>query len=119
LPGLAWLLWHGLRLRGEWDWREQLPLLLLVSMLTAAYGGWPFDLVLLLVPVLRAAALLARGGAVRPALLAGAAYVAVNAAGAVQLAFEVEYLWFVWMTPALLLAYLALCPRPALAFALR
>jgi hypothetical protein len=111
IPGLAWLLWHALVLPRRWDWGEQLPLLLLVSMLTAAYGGWPFDLVLLLVPVLRAAALLARAGAVRPALLAGAAYLAINAAGAVQLACEVEYLWFIWMTPALLLAYLALCPR--------
>ena len=36
-----------------------MPLLLTVSMLTTAYGGWPFDLVLLLLPV-QAATMAAR-----------------------------------------------------------
>jgi hypothetical protein len=110
LPGLAWLAWHGWRRRRGWDWGEQLPLLLLASMLTAAYGAWPFDLVLLLVAVLRAAALLADGGPRRARLLAATAYLGVNALALALVLREVEYLGFIWMAPALLLAYLALRP---------
>ena len=45
--------WPGSRGTGgerdrDWNWSEQLPLLLLVSFVTAPYGAWPFDMVLLL-----------------------------------------------------------------------
>src|SRR5262249_31119857 len=49
LLGLLWFLVHWRRCRRTWDWGEQAPLLLLVSFLTAPYGAWPFDLVVLLV----------------------------------------------------------------------
>jgi len=41
--GFCWLLalWH--RNRRHWEWREQLPLLLLVSVLTSPYS-WTFDM---------------------------------------------------------------------------
>jgi hypothetical protein len=120
LPGLAWFGPYWLRHRSRWDWREQLPLLLLVSMLTAAYGAWPFDLVLLLVPVMQVAAGRCREpsgtGLVRlgsPDLRAALVYVAINGLAAVQLAGGMEYLAFVWMTPALLAAYLLLRRRLA------
>jgi hypothetical protein len=41
-----------------WDWREQMPAAVLVSCLFAPYGGWVFDLVVLLVPAVQ---LVARG----------------------------------------------------------
>jgi hypothetical protein len=104
LPGLAWLALHWKRHRAAWDWSERLPMLLLVSMLTAAYGAWIFDLVLLLVPVLQRAAALRRDAWPLPLAL----FAAVNALALVQWAFEVEYFYFLWITPALLLAYLAL-----------
>jgi hypothetical protein len=44
--------------RRQWDWRTQLPAVVLVSCLFAPYGGWMFDLVVLLVPVVHAAAVL-------------------------------------------------------------
>ena len=39
--------------RREWRWREAMPMIVLVSVLTAAYGAWAFDLVVLLLPVLQ------------------------------------------------------------------
>jgi hypothetical protein len=39
--------------REVWDWAEQLPPAVLVSCLFAAYGGWVFDLVVLLVPAVQ------------------------------------------------------------------
>ena len=55
LPGLAALAiyWHRYRL--DWNWRDRLPMVLTLSVLSAAYG-WPFDEVVLLVPVLMIAA---------------------------------------------------------------
>ncbi|HWG43243.1 MAG TPA: glycosyltransferase family 87 protein [Gemmataceae bacterium] len=108
IPGLVWFVSYWLRQRANWDWNVTLPLLLLMSMLTAPYGAWPFDLVLLLVPVVQVAATISRANTCRLGLLAAAAYLAINGAATAQLAHEVEYFGFIWMTPALLLAYLGL-----------
>ncbi|MCE9561195.1 MAG: DUF2029 domain-containing protein [Planctomycetes bacterium] len=48
LFGLAWFAFHYWRWAGRWNWIDQVPLLLLVSFVTAPYGAWPFDMVLLL-----------------------------------------------------------------------
>ena len=74
--------------------------MLLVSMLTAAYGAWPFDLVLLLVPVLQVAV------SPRSLKLAVLLHAAINGAALILIACRVEFFWFVWMSPALLLGYL-------------
>jgi hypothetical protein len=105
--GLAWLVPYWLRHRDRWDWREQLPPLLLASVVTAAYGAWLFDLVLLLVPVMQRAAALARAGQPRPLVLTAAAFLAVNAAALAQLTRGVPYFSFLWMAPVLLVLYLA------------
>ncbi len=70
VPGLLWLAFYWRRHRQDWDWSERLPMLLLVSLLTAAYGAWLFDLVLLLVPFLQVAADIRRQGRRFPQLLA-------------------------------------------------
>jgi hypothetical protein len=99
LLGLVWLLirWH--RDRQSWDWIAQAPGLLLASFLTAPYGGWPFDLVVLLLPVLQAAIAAGRRGP-------GAVLFGVVA----LLGFDLmallmrdvhysKYYWYAWMTP--------------------
>ena len=50
---LACLGYAAVRVRTAtpWEWRDRLPLVVLVSLLTAPYGAWVFDLVLLIVPV--------------------------------------------------------------------
>ena len=108
VPGLAWFVPYWLRHRRAWSWEERMPALLLVSVLTAAYGAWPFDLVLLLVPVLHLAAAVARDGRPRVVSAAVAAAAAFAGLGGVLLAREAEYLWFLWMTPAVLAAHVVL-----------
>ena len=39
----------------DWDWSRELPLVVAVSVLATPYGGWIFDLPVLLVPVVYAA----------------------------------------------------------------
>jgi hypothetical protein len=55
LPGLVELAMYWRRYCLDWKWRDRLPMVLTLSVLTAAYG-WPFDEVVLLVPVLMIAA---------------------------------------------------------------
>jgi hypothetical protein len=107
VPGLIWFGPYWWRHRTDWDWNQCLPLLLLVSVVTAAYGAWPFDLVLLLVPVVQVAAAVRDEAAIRRRT-AIVLYVTINVLAAAQLACEVEYFWFIWLAPALLLAYLGL-----------
>jgi hypothetical protein len=113
VPGLAWLAWHGWRHRRGWDWSEQMPPLLLVSALTAAYGAWLFDLVILLVPVLAIAARLSRPAPKALRLAAAAAYAVVGGAALflMLVPHEVQYLHYIWITPALLAGYVVLAWR--------
>ena len=102
VPGFGWLAWWGWRHRANWDWSEQLPTLLLASALTAAYGAWLFDLVLLLVPVIALAARLSQPAPSSVRMSALAVYAGVGVAVMVMLKAEVPYLAFIWVTPALL-----------------
>lgn len=53
--GVVWFVRYWLKHRSRWSWRENLPLLLTVSVLTSAYG-WAFDQTLLILPVVYLAA---------------------------------------------------------------
>jgi hypothetical protein len=107
-PALAWLAWWGQRNRGAWDWSEQLPPLLLASALTAAYGAWLFDLVILLVPIVAVAAPLSREGSGAARGLALGVHAAITAGGLslMLIPSEVQYLHYLWITPAVTLGYL-------------
>jgi hypothetical protein len=122
--GLVWFAWHWRRNAARWDWTEQLPLLLLVSFVTAPYGAWPFDMVLLLPAVVwivagwrgrevvrsRPSASLPPHHltATRPQL---AALVAINLGCLVLNVCHVASFWFIWVGPAVLVVY-ALATRP-------
>jgi hypothetical protein len=106
VPGVLWLAWYWRRHRRSWDWGERLPALLFASFLAAPYGAWPFDLVVLLVPVLGVAARLADGKSPRAAAVAAGCHLLIGLAAVAQVLREPEYFWFLWMTPALLAAYL-------------
>jgi hypothetical protein len=51
---LAYRFWKG----AAWDWSRMLPLVVAASLITTPYGGWIFDLPVMLVPVVWAAATL-------------------------------------------------------------
>ena len=112
LIGLVWLGFVGWRDRHRpWDWADRMPMLLFLSFVTASYGAWPFDLVILLPAVVRVAAELAvvrdRGRIV----LAAAVYALLNAAALAMNLLKQTSETFVWMAPSLVIAYLLLRPR--------
>jgi hypothetical protein len=133
--GLVWFAWHYRRKAAAWDWAEQLPLLMLVSFVTAPYGAWPFDMVLLL-PAALAVVVGGRGRPTptpslpggeqdpesssrraepplfcSPSLQGGGRGVdlylllLINLGCLVLNLFQVGSFWFLWVAPAVLLVY--------------
>jgi hypothetical protein len=101
VPGMVWVAWYWQRHHRSWNWNDQLPAVLFVSFLSAPYGAWPFDLVVLLVPVI--ARVRELECATRPRQVAIAAcFLSIGAVAVAEILCEVEYFWFLWMTPALL-----------------
>ena len=85
-----------------------MPLLLLVSFVTAAYGAWPFDVVILLPAVIQVAVRIARKPN-RPCLIAGGmAWAAINLPALALNLANIGSFWFIWMAPLMLISYVAL-----------
>lgn len=47
LAGCAWSLYHWITMRGDWSWRNQLPIVLLVSLVTSYYSHSYDDVIIL------------------------------------------------------------------------
>ena len=106
--GLLWFIWHCRRFytpmvvnRQVWDWSNQLPLLLLVSFVTAPYGAWPFDMVLLLPAVIWL--IIHTQRPTRVTVIVG--LVAVNLGCLVLNRLAITSDWFFWVSPAVLAIY--------------
>ncbi|HEV3440228.1 MAG TPA: glycosyltransferase family 87 protein [Gemmata sp.] len=107
--GLLWFAWYCRRFTSAfssdgrvWDWCEQLPLLLLVSFVTAPYGAWPFDMVLLLPTAMWL--IIRTTPPTRKFIIAGLA--AVNLGCLVLNLLHITSFWFLWVSPAVLGLYL-------------
>lgn len=94
----VWRLTEGAR----WNWGRALPVAVAVSVLTTPYGGWVFDLPVLLVPVIWCAARLMKQPLLSAAFLAG--QVAVTIISFATPGGLHEY-W--WVAPAVLILCLA------------
>ena len=92
------------RRREAWDITRELPWLIAASLFVTAYGGWSFDLVLLLVPILAVGAALVRRGDVPALLSAGVVFACVSAV-TVRMIFTgvTQQLW-IWVTPVVAIA---------------
>jgi len=109
---LAYRLWSG----RVWNWSRALPLAVALSVLTTPYGGWVFDLPVLLVPVVAAAAaLVATGRSVRAFafVVAQAALTAATFAvpNILQRPVKLDEYW--WVAPAALVPCLPAIARTA------
>ena len=110
--GLGWVLFHWWSRRDSWRWINQTPLLLLVSFLTASYGAWPFDLVVLLIPLLQGAVWVLRDRTRGTVLFATVAYFGFDLTAYLMKDIRyTDYYWCAWMTPMLFYCYLVLRSR--------
>lgn len=105
LVGLAWVAWYWRRHRHEWDWGRRLPLVLLASLATMAYG-WFYDLVLALPAVVLVASRLGAPAGQARRWLALGGYAAASAILLVQLSAGAEGFAYIWAAPAYLTLFL-------------
>jgi hypothetical protein len=102
---LAYRVWKA----AAWDWSRELPLVVAVSVLTTPYGGWIFDLPVLLVPVVRAAAQLVSTGRGATAV---AFVVGQSAVTAASFAWPGGLHGYWWVAPAALALCVPAVVRP-------
>ena len=103
---LVALIWW--RRREDWNWTQEFRWLVILSCLATSYGGWPFDLVVLVIPIVAEAARLARVGSTL-AITAGTAAFSSITVGALALhAAHVPQALFIWMAPSVAIGLLAL-----------
>jgi hypothetical protein len=99
LAGGLWFVIYWWRRRDTWDWCEQLPLIIIVSLLTSPYGAWTVDMLILLIPLLQMAS---RRAALPVALL----YIVIDGIALNQKLSHADEFKFLWIVPAVLFIYL-------------
>ena len=97
------LLWH--RRRNAWDWREHMPALVIISCLLTSYGGWAFDLVVLLVPIVALATIVTRSPRQVLCGVGGVVLLAVSLLALGMHAARVPQAAFLWMTPVVAITW--------------
>ena len=99
--GFAYLATRFRRNRGaNWDWEREMPLLVVVSLATAAYG-WVFDQVVLLVAATSMFAVAIRSGGIQLAVMS-AFWMGTGAIAFTQAFMQVNFLWYFWIPFAFL-----------------
>ncbi|MCD6289304.1 MAG: DUF2029 domain-containing protein [Anaerolineae bacterium] len=110
VPSLIGALW-GLVLAGRWgerwNWMEAGPLILLLSLVTSAYG-WSFDQIMLLPAVIRSGALVLTYPRRRWMWVFG--FVVFEGVALAQNIARLNDVGFVWVAPVWLCLYLLLLP---------
>jgi hypothetical protein len=99
--GAIWFMFYWFKRRRAWDWSEQMPLMLTVSVLTASYG-WTYDYVVLIPVIVAVAVRLVQRGLDATTLVAIMLYAAID--GAVLVTnlngMILEDFWLMWLAPA-------------------
>jgi hypothetical protein len=103
--GISWLLFHWHKFKNHWEWTEQLPILIVVSLATAAFA-WSFDYIVLLPAIIQAASWLSH----RPVLFRESpvviVYVIIMALYVLLFFLSPNDFWRFWLGPAFAIAYL-------------
>lgn len=104
--GLGWLLWYWWKNRNTWEWIEQLPLIIIVSVITTAYG-WVCDQTVIVLPMVAASVVFFQGKwTIQKTIIVGT-YILINGIAAFLRVLQV---YFCWLSLAYLILYLAAKP---------
>ena len=102
--GAIWLLVYWTRHRRTWEWGEQMPMLLLMSLVTSFYS-WGYDQVVLLVAVIQVAVLIFNRRKDRVTLWAIGSYLGIDILCLI-LPMNNAF-WYIWLAPSILFWYWA------------
>jgi hypothetical protein len=114
LPGVAgaiWGLFYWRRHSDDWEWEREIPLLLLVSIVTSSYG-WVFDYVVLVPVAIQTAILVLAEGQTRRLVLGCACLLVFDGLLLLENSLGLSDQWSAWAAPMLLMAYLLLRQSP-------
>ncbi len=101
--GVGWLVWYWRKHKQSWDWREHLPLVIMVSFVITSFA-WTFDQIVLLPLLVQATAWVGRN--FRNHWWIAGLYFLVHTAGLAQyLIIGTIPFWYLWQAPVLLLVY--------------
>jgi hypothetical protein len=108
LLGIAWFMYYWQQKRKGWSWIDEMPLLILVSLVTNPYS-WTYDLVLVLPVIIYVSASMVtksisfRGN--KTTIIIIILYFTLNVLN-ILLHTRYNEFWFGWFAPGLLLIYL-------------
>ena len=103
----VWFIYYWHRHHRSWDWLREMPIILLVSLITSPYS-WTYDQVILIPVIIQAAVWLAADWKHRRVIIFGIIYLALNLLN-LLLHMRLDDFWFIWFAPSLFIWYLLLC----------
>lgn len=106
LFGLLWLLFHWRRKGSSWDWTQETPLLLMVSLMTSIYC-WTHDYALLIVPMTQTAVFIVSNRDNRTLMFLIGFYIIMNIIAFIECAVDLGYHqhYFIWYPVFILVCY--------------
>jgi hypothetical protein len=106
--GMVWVLCYWGKHRKTWEWDEQMPLLLLVSLMTTLFS-WSLSYVLLLFVILQATIWVLQTRQNGIIVLGIIVYLLISImAVVIRYIHQGDDMWSLWLVPSLLISYLAL-----------
>ena len=98
--GIAWLLYYWVKKRDSWQWKDELPVLIFVTLLTTPHG-WTHDYLILLPVILWGFIKISNRWTLPQLILCIFLWVILNA-GVLLSHFWLSDFWFYWQVPILL-----------------
>jgi hypothetical protein len=99
-----WFIVYWVRRQGAWDWKMEMPVILLVSLVTAPYA-WTYDQVVLIPVIIQSAIWLAADWKRWSARIFVIVFLALSMLD-LYLHTRFDEFWFIWLAPAMLVWYL-------------
>jgi len=100
--GLIWLVYYWLKNRNHWEWKQRLPLIILVSITTTSYG-WAHDLSILVVAIIPVLILILNSPIIYKEVIIFVAFWSVSLLNAFA---NKDQNWFWWLAGYYLFLYL-------------
>jgi len=107
VSGVLWFLFYWQKHKKNWVWGKQMPLLLLVSLITTSYG-WSADYAILLPVIIQAAIWVFISRKHQIKILSSLFFILFNGLVMILHFMRLDDLWSFWMVPVLFLFYLTL-----------
>ena len=106
LIGLIWLSFYWRQHHNNWNWKNQIPLIMFVSSITSPYI-WTFDMVILLFPLLQTILWITAGKKIWIAVCIILIYTVINFLF-LRLHLTFDDSVFIWFAPTLFILYIVL-----------